>query len=470
MIRLAGSDAVFKDGETGLWTVAFSGTGTESTCLDFVRRLAAAVQDIDRLTDEELALELLIVESEDPMRFLETVPSPSTVRWGLQGPGLFGAGTSTVATLTREEVVTWVRERFTGDRAVVVLTGPWGLDVDPALSLPSPPSGLARISSASSGLKVPVAVPTARGGAVLSVLVPAALAPSIAAAAQHRFFSALRHNAGLAYVVDVQTDRVDAGTVLLEVVVGASSQRARETVVRLVELARQIGAHGFGDEAVARARLAASLTKADADARVAIVADDAVRTHLLGHPADDLEAELRVGELIEDEAMRVAWAAAVEEAVVMVDEDAELGDPAAFSTAVGMRWDELAPAVEVPVTEARREARGHRTWKNSLLAPLASDRGTLTDDELLVQSGTRAWRVPLQEVAVAVVAEGDVVLVMRDGRRLRIERDGWLRGASFVAAVVAAVEKIDPVLVRHVPPRPDKTLRPEDGHGESTAR
>ena len=460
LIRLAGVDATFKDGVTGLATVSFSATGTAETCLDFARRLCTAVADVDLLTDEQLALELRIVESEDPLRFHETIPSLWTIRHGLQGAGLFGAGTSTVGTLTRDEVVAWVRTWFTGDHAVVVLTGPWADDVAPGLALPPAAGGRVRRRAAPSGLSLPVAVPTSLGGTALSVLVPADLGPSLAHAAQQRFFTEVRHDAGLAYVVDVQTDRVDADTVQLDVVVGASTERAREAAEALVRAARDVAEHGFGDQAVARARLTASVTLVDEDARVGIVAEDAVRAALLGNPAEDFVAELRAEQSIDDETLRTAWARALETAVVMVDEDADLGDTDEFGEAIGMRWDDLAPAVEVSPREVARAARGHRRWRNALLRPLASDWGAVTDEQVLIKSGDRAWTVALADVAVAVASDGEVVLVMRDGRRLRVEADGWLRGASFVSAVEAAMTRIAPERLRRVPTPAEEQERP----------
>jgi len=460
LIRLAGPDSIFKDGTTGLSTVSFTASGSEAGCLDYLRRLTAAISDVDLLTDEQLALELTLIEREDPMRFHETVPSLSTVRWGLQDAGMFGAGAATVATLTRDEVVAWVREWFTGDHAVVVLTGPWPDDVEPGLSLPAPPAVRMRRPATPAGLATPVAVPTPHGGAALSVVVPVDLGPSLDHAVQHRFFAELRQDAGLAYHVDVQTERIDAETVELEVHVGASSEKARDAVVALVRVARDVAEHGFGELAVARARLAAGLTLTDAHVRVGITADDTVRALVLGHPEDDLDAELRAASAVEDETMRAAWAQALETAVVMVDEDADIGDTTEFETEIGIRWDDLTPAVAVSPREAARAAKGHRRWRNALLAPLASDWGAVTGDQLLVKSGDRAWTVALADVAVAVASEGEVVLVMRDGRRLRVEAAGWLRGASFVSAVEAAMTRIAPERLRRVPTPAEDQERP----------
>jgi len=236
VIRLAGMDATFKDGETGSSTVSFSTAGTEAGCLDFARRVAAAIIGIDRLTDADVALELAIIEREDPLRFNETIPSLSTIRWGLDGIGLHGA-----------------------------------------------------------------------------------------------------------------------------------------------------------------------------------------------------------------------WSDALRTAVVMVDEDAELDDPDEFSHALGMPFDDLAPAIVLGPREAARASRGHRTWRNAAVPALASDRVALVDDRLVVRSGDRGWAVDLGSLAVAVASDDEVVLVMRDGRRLRIERDGWFRGASLLAATIAAVERIAPDRLRRRP-------------------
>lgn len=465
VIRLAGMDATFKDGETGLSTVSFSTTGTAEGCLDFARRIAAAIADVDRLTDAEVALELDIVEREDPLRFAETIPSLSTIRWGLDGIGLHGAGCSTLPTITRDEVVAWVRRWFTGDHAAVVLSGPWGSEVEPALELPGPPPGRRRRAATPSGLETPVAVTTPLGGAALSLVVPVTIAPALGQAAGLEFFLRLRHDAGLAYEVDVLTERLDADTVQLDVVVGAGTERAREAAVALVDLARAVADRGFSALAVDRARLSATLLQGDRDARADLAARDAVHALLLGHPASDLDVELDRGACIAGDDLREAWSHALRTAVVMVDEDADLGDPEDFSRALGMPFDDLAPAVAIGPREAARAFRRHRTWRNAVLPALASDRVALVDDRLVVRSGDRGWTVAIQDLSVAVASDDEVVLVMRDGRRLRIERDGWFRGASLLAATIAAVERLAPDRLRR---RPSRTASPSTAMAEST--
>lgn len=454
VIRLAGADATFKDGETGLSTVAFSTTGTADGCLDFARRISAAIADVGRLTDEQVALELSIVEREDPLRFHETIPSLSTIRWGLSGAGMYGAGCSTLPTLTREDVVNWVRRWFTGDHAAVVLTGPWDDDAEPGLELPAPPSDRPRLPSSPTSTETPVAVPTPLGGAALSLVVSAAMAPSLGHAAELEFFLQLRHDRGLAYQVEVMTERIDADRAQLDVVVGASTDRAREAAVALVGLARRLGEEGFSPIAVDRARLAAAMTMVDEDARVELGAQDAVRSLLLGDPVRDVQVELAEAARVDGEDLRTAWSDALGTAVVMVDEDADLGDPEDFSRALGMPFDDLTPSVELGARAAAREMRGHRTWRNAVLPLLASDRIGIVDDRLIVKSGDRGWAVHLGDVAVAVTSDDEIVLVMGDGRRLRVERDGWFRGSSLVAATIEAVERLAPTRLRRVPAGP----------------
>ena len=451
LIRLAGSDATFKDGETGLSTVIFSTTGTAEGCLDFARRITAAIAEVDQLTDDEVALELSIVEREDPLRFHETIPSLSTIRWGFSGAGMYGAGCSTLPTLTRDDVVSWVRRWFTGDHAAVVLTGPWDDDAEPGLELPGPPSDRRRRPVDPTSIETPVAVPTSLGGAALSLVVPVAMAPSLGHAAELEFFLQLRHDRGLAYQVEVMTERIDADTVQLDVVVGAGTDRAREAAVALVDLARRLGHEGFSSIAIDRARLSATLTMADEDARAELDARDAVRSLLLGDPATDAAVDLSEASHVDGEDLRTAWSSALGTAVVMVDEDTDLGDPEEFARALGMPFDDLTPSIELRASEATRAMRGHRTWRNSVVPILASDRVGIVDDRLVVRSGDRGWAVGLGDVAVAVASDEEVVLVMGDGRRLRIERDGWFRGASLVAATVAAVERLAPERLRRVP-------------------
>ncbi|WP_159085113.1 insulinase family protein [Planctomonas deserti] len=450
LIRLAGADALLKDGTTDVTTVTFSAWADQEGGVDFLSRLAEAIRRIDELDDRQVALELSIIESEDSVRFNESVPSASTLRFGLGGVGLVGAGTPALASVSRAEVIAWVRRWFTADNAAIVLSGPWPVDTDPGLLLPVGEAPRARASHALATLSSPVAAPTPLGGVVLSVTVPAVMEAALRSALSHEFFVALRHDRGLCYVVEVSGNRLDAATSELVIEIGAGPAAAREAAVEAVTLARRIAREGFSELSRARVTSAAALTMVDRGAVAAMQAANTVAALLLAYPVEDAQEELRTSSVIPAEALREAWSASLDSLVLLFDENADIDDAASFSADLGLPIDDRAPLETLTPREFARLARRATVWRGRFRPASIGDRAAVVDGMLLVRSGRLAWSIDLSRTAVAVVSPTLLVLASDDGRRFNTPPSEFRRGQSLIDAIVAEVEVIAPERVRRI--------------------
>ena len=452
LLRLAGLSAALTNGSTELRTVMFSVQGDVASCVSHLDRLAGAVRDVERLTDEDVRLELAILEREDPLRANDAVPSPATVRWGLTGPGTAGGSWPTVLALTRGDVVAWVRRWFTADRAVLVLLGDWAegdmtarcdLPVGDGGDLPVPaPAGTVRTA--------PLAVPSAFGGVLLSVVVPADTVFALAQAVELDLFAEVRHRRGLAYEVAASALRLDEESALLELSVGAAPDVAPDAAIAVVAEARRRAEEGFSPTALERVRLAAHATLADPEALSRRRADLVVERALLGWSSHDAEEDLaRIGDL-DGEELRRAWSRALESLVLLLDEEADLGDGTELGAELGLAVDLWTPATSLTPDEYASAARGGRRWRDHVFPGLTVLSAALSGTQLLLRQGGEAWSIDLARVAFVLVRDGGVQVVAEDGRRVMLDATAVRRGASLVAGIVEVVTASAPERVRRV--------------------
>jgi hypothetical protein len=451
LMVLAGADSTARNGTTDDRSVWFSTAASRDECEDFARRICDAITHIDRLTDEQVARELAIIEIEDPLRFEGLVLAPSTIRSGYSGFGLIGAGTPALASVTRDEVIAWVRDRFTGDRAVLLTSGPW--TVEPALRLPAPASAPLRRTPAGRGTATPVAVPTELPGVALSVVVPIELSLALDHALTYDGYQRLRMELGLTYSVDVHASRVDASTVQLDVVIGAPPQHVRAAMKALIGLARSIAVDGFSPLAVARGRADAELLLQEPMRLARARASEEATALLSGEPPVDIDARLRAGTGMDGEVLRRAWAAALPTLIVMFSEEADTGDPEALAREIGMPVDDMAPSQALTAEEFTSATRGLRTWRSGIAPFPAGSRFAVSGTRLLILMDGRSWAIDVERVVVALVTDEFVVLVSEDARLFQIGTRSLRRASELVDAVVAAVSAIAPERVRRLPSR-----------------
>ena len=450
LLRLAGLTATFTNGTTELRTVTFTVQGDAEACRGHLARLARAVREVDRLTDEDVRTELRILDREDPLRSGDAVPSPATLRWGVTGAGTAGGSWPTVHALTRHDVVAWVRRWFTAERAVVVLLGSWGADdAAPTVDLPTGGAALDPTMRVPTGRTSPVAVPSAFGGLVLSVVVPVRAAFALALVVEADLFAEVRHVRGLAYEVSTSTTRVDAASVLLELTVGSAPEVASEAAVAVVREARRRADEGFSATARERVRVAAGAALADPAAVSRRSADLVVERTLLGWPSDDATEDLERIAALDAEVLRRAWSDALGSFVLMVDEEADL-DGDALGSELGLPVDLLAPVTTLSTREFERASRGVRRWRSSVVPRLAWSSFALSGTDLLVRQGSEAWSVDLTATAVALVRGDSVVLVGDDGRRVNVDASEVRRGSALVQGIVDVVAGFAPERVRRI--------------------
>ncbi|PPF58904.1 hypothetical protein C5C13_07110 [Clavibacter michiganensis] len=449
LIVLAGPDATARNGTTLDRSVVFSSAATRDECEDAMRRICDAIAHVDRLTEEQVARELAIIEMEDPLRYEGLAPGLATIRFGYAGLGLVGAGTPALASVTRDEVVAWVRERFTADRAVILVTGPWA--VAPALELPAPIAERVHRAAVGRGATTPVAVPTELPGVAASVVVPAEVSLALDHALSVDFHQRLRMEEGLTYAVDVHASRIDDDAVQLDIVVGAPPQHVRAATVATVALLRSIAVEGFSPLAVARGRSDARLLLEEPRRLLEARASESASALLFGDDTVDVEDRLRAGAEMDGEALRKAWAGALPSVIVMFAEEADTGDPEALAREIGIPIDDMAPSRSLSREEFASATRGLRTWRSGI-APFPA-RSTFAVDatRLLVLMDGRSWAIDLERVVVALVSDERVVLVSEDARLFQIGARSLRRASELVEAVVAAVRAIAPERVRRLP-------------------
>ncbi|MBP2457097.1 hypothetical protein ABID70_002623 [Clavibacter michiganensis] len=451
LMVLAGPDATARNGSTLDRSVVFSSAASREEAEDSIRRICDAIAHVDRLTEEQVTRELAILEIEDPMRFEGLVPGPATIRFGYDGLGLVGAGTPALASVTRDEVVAWVRERFTGDRSVIIVSGPWA--VAPSLELPSPPAERTHRVPAGRGATTPVAVPTELPGVALSVVVPAEVSLALDHAITFDGYERLRMEEGLTYTVDVHASPVDVDAVQLDIAVGAPPQHVRAATVAAVALLRSIAVDGFSPLAVARGRADAELLLEEPRRIIRARASDEADARLFRAPRPDVATRLRAGAAVEGEALRVAWAAALPSLIVMFSEEADTGDPEALAREIGMPIDDMAPSQALTAEEFASATRGLRTWRSGMAPFPARNRFAVDGTRLLILLDGRSWAIDLERVVVALVTDDFVVLVSEDARLFQIGVRSLRRASELVEAVVAAVRVIAPERVRRLPSR-----------------
>lgn len=446
LIRLAGPDSIFKDGETSASQVSFSATGSQEAGLDFLSRLVEAIKQIDTLTEEQVALEMDIHRTEDELRFNEAVPSTATIRYGLNGIGMVGAGTPAMSSLTRDEIVRWVDDWFTADNALIVLTGPWPDKVDQEFALASKPLPH-RMRDAAAQRTAPVVVASSHGGVVLSVLIPHEVGSALLHAISFQFFDELRHQRGLFYEMGVELCRVDGDSCLLDISLGARGDRVRQTAIAVLEVAQRIADDGFSQLAIERVRLSATLNQLDAESHASAKKEGLIDELLLGYPPCDYDAQLARCSAITGEELRLAWAECLRSAIVLYDEDVSIEDISRFEQEMGFPVDKLEPD-PLPINVFGTRARGKKVWRGHFLPGWSNDRAALDGQSLLLKSGRVAWNVDLSKVALAVEIESDVVLSFIDGRRVNIRAKEFWRGHSLVASILDVIRTAGPEKIR----------------------
>jgi len=435
VIRNMGRDALFKNGTTDITTVRFTVSGSSDDCAAFMREVITAIRTIDRIEEADLAVERRVNEAEDGLRYHEPVASSAAVRFGWSGAGLMGAGTPALATITRSEVLEWVRTHFTAENSVLTVSGEVDLGgVD--LRLPTD-GGTAGDPDRTlrSGIETPVRVPTPVGGLLVSLVVPHSHAAALDHALTQELFHRLRVERGLCYSVEVDWNRVDQETAVLDIMLDPPPERIAEAMDEADRALRELADNGFSDTALERVRSSVRLTRSDPEAMADALLDARARDRLTGW-SSDLTALLDLGAHISSGELSSVLNAALPSRVVLYDERAEFTDEAG---AERIRDDALEPERSLSYAELRTRLKGLTVHRMRGLGYWAGGSAAVDGSHLMLGDVEGGSLMGLSEAAL-VLQEGHerVLVVAADGRRAVVAAGDWRRGGALVGKIAAA--------------------------------
>ncbi|WP_432493901.1 hypothetical protein [Kineococcus gypseus] len=224
-------------------TTTFEASGSPHHVVEFLARVCRALGALDTAA---LDVERGVLAAEAERRGGSSpAAEAASLRYGCRGAGLLAYRDVGVARLGGDEVAAWAARWFTRGNAVLALSGP----VPGDLRLPLPPGERAPVPVlAPRALELPAWDSPAGGTAVSLRLAGAdgadgtdlAVGRLLARAAE----DAVRHERGLAYDVDVDPLRVDAGTAEVAVHADNDPARAAEVAGLLVDVVEAFAEHG----------------------------------------------------------------------------------------------------------------------------------------------------------------------------------------------------------------------------------
>lgn len=111
--------------------VEFHATGDGADAAYFLNAIAAAIVSFPAISEQDLKIEKLIVEAENPAAFGRVSSGLPTYRFGMSGPGAGHFGAPSTSGLSRAEVIDWARRWLTAENAAVTFNGvlPDSLDI-----------------------------------------------------------------------------------------------------------------------------------------------------------------------------------------------------------------------------------------------------------------------------------------------------------------------------------------------------
>lgn len=428
LLRSMGEIVPLHDGVTTADTVRFYATGTSAEVAAFFNHLFDVIAN-PQVSDTAIELERRIIEAENPARF---GPGAGllTYRYGIEGIGSCHAGTPTLASITADEVITWIRTWFTDGNAHLTFTGQPPDTLSSAL-----PTGLPRSHPISTRvITAPTLVASENSGVAISLLVDTGLSYFVTDALAAELSADLRHGFGLIYSVDPQITAVEPCLDQVDLVLDPLAENVATVVERSVRVLQRVAREGFGAHAVESARSAAITGLWSHDAWHAYV-DELAAIRLVGGEAASPIERLDQACALRPEQLSAEVNRALSSLIVAYDEEVDL--PGGLAEDLGLIMDPFEPSS--PGHPPRR-GPGHRWTGNwfSIRDWIRLD-GTQLHEHIFGETRT----TDLADVVVAgIFGDGALHLLDRRGRHQVIEPILWRRGRLLIDRVLAAIPDV----------------------------
>ena len=428
VLRLAQPVPNIHGGTVKVDSVEFFSSGDPRAVANFLNTIASVISGFASVTEEDLALEKLVIEAEDPRAFHAVSGGLLTYRFGASGVGAAQFGAPATSGFTRTEVLEWAKRWLTVENAALTFIGrlPELLDV----RLPS--GGIVGREQSSPVVTTPRLIESTKGGVALSFSVPLQQAGLLGEALRFELLSRLRHARGLIYSVEVFTTQIDGAWCQLDLILDPIEKNVVAALRASVDAVRDVAANGFSETAVQSAQSVRVTELGWEHPAASEYLDRLAIDGLLGRVTPSREALLDQAVSLSSLELTTALGESLASLIVACDRDVNLSKPDVKALAMTIDRYDIWQQHDGKKGRHRHEygegAIGYRKWRSrSSNAAL-----WLTKSHLLKRESGEKSSIRLADVVVVGDRScGCISLMDRWGRSLELDVDQWRGGKKL---------------------------------------
>jgi len=432
VFRLAEPILLMHDGSTDEDSLTFFASGTPDQVKVFLNSISEAINRLGDLTEQDIAFEKSILESEIEGSFLMPNTGMLTYRFGARSIGMTNFGSPSTIGLSKNEILYWAKRWLTTENAALTFTGP----VPTSLKVVLPSGTTERQSVAGAVIESPLLVESVKEGVALSIVAGAEIAPFLGDAIHFELENRLRHLSGLIYSVKDLHTRIDNDRTQVDFILDPTSKTLSTTLRSAHRVLHALAAEGFSDNAVTYTRNQCEAQFGWRNATVSSYLDALALGNLLGRSTPTPEEVTSSAASLKAENLTEALREALPSLVVAYSGDDELDDGLVES--LGMPFDDSAVWQKTVGEKRHRRRRKGTVWRSRRSGDMAGCYLSHTEEHLLLQAYGEVRRLAFSEiVAVGERGCGCLELVDYRGRNAAIDPEDWHRGKELVAAVLS---------------------------------
>lgn len=420
ILRSMGALTVMHNAVTGTHTVEFWATGTPEDVADYLDRVMRAITDLS-FSESDLLKERLVIEAESPSNF---TPDSGllTYRYGIEGIGKIHAGAPTLASITADEVASWIREWFVVQNARLMFTGapPVGLTG----SLPAGKAPDRRLEERF--IASPTLMASEKNGVALSMLVDENISFLLRAALVFELHTELRTADALIYSPEGFLTNTEPGVDQLDIILNPLEHNLVETLKKSVATVRRVARNGFSADAV-RAAQTESVTGLSHPTAWWDYIDRLGTFELVGGAVETPDEWVRQARETDTAKLTSALNEALGSLVVAYDEDADL--PEGSAAKLDLAEGDLGGNSNVPRRGPGKRWRGKGTQL----------RNWVRIDGTALHMHGPGWTstTPISTIKIAGrFGDGSLHLFDSWGRNVLIDPSDWRRGEALADEIV----------------------------------
>ncbi|MGN7253177.1 hypothetical protein [Arthrobacter sp. SAFR-014] len=443
LLRMVQPVTVVHGGTVTADSLQFYALGRPEDVAGFLNAIAAAVSAFKVVTDEVIALEKSVLETEDPHKFSAVSAGLLTYRYGPSGVGAAQFGAPATAGLTKAETTEWACRWLTAANVALTFTGP----VPSALDIRLPPGKAVSHHQDPPLITAPTLVRSRKQGVALSLLVPPHDADFLCEALRYELLTRLRHAAGIIYSVENFTTAIDHDRSQLDLILDPVRQNTIPALKEGVNNLRGIVDAGFSEDAAQSARHALTAELGWDDYVPQDYLDQLAIDTLLRRRSRDRQELLDRATAISTAELTKILRTSIGSLIVAFDKSVKLSKKEAENLGLAMDryeiWRRNSEAKNhQPAAEGDAE---HPTWRHKS-SPTTL---TLTPTRLMTQTSGKAKTIFLADIAVVGDRScGCISLMDQRGRSSDLNMDEWTAGKKLRKKLL---EAFPPEIVRSFP-------------------